>query len=821
MLGRAFHGYTINGRAKGGFRRLLLTMRLGMGIAIAGLLGTLLIPIGEAAISSDARVSTDGYLPSGRHGAGAVWDSVRHVVYIFGGFDEKLQTDTAEILEFDPASSARNATLIGHLPGPMSGLVAVWTGEVAYIVGGDSDAIMQFDPATATLTVLSVRLPHTVDSPAAVWTGRAMYLFGGTSDSSTPVGTIMRFEPDEMTASTLEETLPRAGHYAAVWSGDGTAYILGGGGNEIYAFTPNHAPSLVQLNVTLPLAIDAAGAVWDGTAVLVFGGREADGSPNGGTALDTVIRFDPQAPPSQSVSYWPNLPVPGTELRGVPRPCDSAFLLGGKWQTASLYDAISRYGPPQSTPGDCLGPKKSDPQSDPQSASAKVLQADFTWHSKPVKCGPRSVSFTDTSTPGDAPIVSWGWDFGDGSQSAEQNPQHTYANSGTYTVRETVTDSAGSTSTYETTVYAPANKECIEKTSPSSTQHGARPPRDGNGEASGDADGDGISDSDDDCPFTADPEQLDADGDGIGDVCDDDADNDGIRNVVDNCPVVPNRAQTDFDADGLGDVCDPDADGDTVANEVDNCLQMANADQLDSDANGIGDSCDFKQSNLSNEASQPRPISRARGVASVGRETSANGAIPLAIGIAILLAIIVAATCWRIAQANARGPTVSKTKTPPVVLLFSRIGDADLLKHPIRKHLVQIIHEKPGITFIELVAASGKGRGTIEHHLATLQAGRIIQAERSGRFLCYYARPLKPHDAERTVALRSALAQAVARLAIRRPGTTMYEASRQLGADYTAIKYHARRLAAAGIISVTPDNRLHGGAWHIHNDTRT
>ena len=52
-----------------------------------------------------------------------------------------------------------------------------------------------------------------------------------------------------------------------------------------------------------------------------------------------------------------------------------------------------------------------------------------------------TVSFTDRSTAGDAGIVGWHWDFGDGSESSQQNPTRTYSTGGTYTVTLTVTDS--------------------------------------------------------------------------------------------------------------------------------------------------------------------------------------------------------------------------------------------------------------------------------------------------------------------------------------------------------------------------------------------
>jgi PKD repeat protein len=56
---------------------------------------------------------------------------------------------------------------------------------------------------------------------------------------------------------------------------------------------------------------------------------------------------------------------------------------------------------------------------------------------------PLEVRFTDISAPGDAPIDSWHWDFGDDTTSDEQNPVHLYASEGLYDVSLTVTTAAG------------------------------------------------------------------------------------------------------------------------------------------------------------------------------------------------------------------------------------------------------------------------------------------------------------------------------------------------------------------------------------------
>jgi M6 family metalloprotease-like protein len=92
-------------------------------------------------------------------------------------------------------------------------------------------------------------------------------------------------------------------------------------------------------------------------------------------------------------------------------------------------------------------------------------------------------------------------------------------------------------------------------------------------------DGDGVPGNVDNCPFIANPDQLDSDRDSFGDACD-------------NCPTVANPDQLDTDGDGLGDACDPDIDNDGTLNTADNCMYIANPAQTNSDTDSLGDACD-------------------------------------------------------------------------------------------------------------------------------------------------------------------------------------------------------------------------------------
>ena len=66
--------------------------------------------------------------------------------------------------------------------------------------------------------------------------------------------------------------------------------------------------------------------------------------------------------------------------------------------------------------------------------------ADFTASQTSVFTG-QNITFTDLSS--DNP-TSWSWDFGDGSNSTQQNPVHSYATPGLYSVQLTATNSDGS-----------------------------------------------------------------------------------------------------------------------------------------------------------------------------------------------------------------------------------------------------------------------------------------------------------------------------------------------------------------------------------------
>ncbi|MCP4703927.1 MAG: hypothetical protein GY865_04900 [candidate division Zixibacteria bacterium] len=82
-----------------------------------------------------------------------------------------------------------------------------------------------------------------------------------------------------------------------------------------------------------------------------------------------------------------------------------------------------------------------------------------------------------------------------------------------------------------------------------------------------DNDSDNILDYIDNCPNTANTDQIDSDEDGDGNACD-------------GCPDIPNPGHEDDDIDGVENACD-------------NCPEHYNPGQEDSNGNDVGDLCDY------------------------------------------------------------------------------------------------------------------------------------------------------------------------------------------------------------------------------------
>ena len=215
-----------------------------------------------------------------------------------------------------PVAGADSLDVVGHLPSGRFLMAEVWTGTVAYIIGGThgtggSDQplsdIVEFDPATGTPTVVA-SMPTPRYDAEAVWTGEAVLIFGGW-DGSQYIDSILRFDPATYTITEEPSTLPTASaHSEAFWDGrdlpaigcsGGCAYILGGATSapppansatlaSIVRYNPTTA-TMATMGATLPTGRYSMASVFDGESFYLFGGFEFFRN------LDEILKFDPAA----------------------------------------------------------------------------------------------------------------------------------------------------------------------------------------------------------------------------------------------------------------------------------------------------------------------------------------------------------------------------------------------------------------------------------------------------------------------------------------------------------------------------------------------
>lgn len=290
-------------------------------------------PIGDVVVVAGAT------LPTGRRDTAAVWDG--RYAYVFGG-----QADQGpdygyldDILRYDPATDAVSR-MAARLPTPRAGMVAVWDGQAAWLLGGVwkhdvldpstgrirtvteyLEDIVRYDPASNSVITAPARLPVGRGAASGVWDGKGVLVFGGLN-ASTGVARylddIVRFDPLSGTAAAMGATLPTGRDAApAVWDG-AVAYVFGGYNNrdwparkdDIVRYDPTTDNATVLATKLPSRRLDMA-AVWTGTHAFLLGGI-GDNATHDGGLLDDIVRYTPDTappPPGCPVNHAPSSPV--------------------------------------------------------------------------------------------------------------------------------------------------------------------------------------------------------------------------------------------------------------------------------------------------------------------------------------------------------------------------------------------------------------------------------------------------------------------------------------------------------------------------------
>jgi N-acetylneuraminic acid mutarotase len=239
--------------------------------------------------------------PAPRGGHTAVWTGREMVVWggCSGNFCGGTFLDSGG--RYRPRSDSWTPTSQVNTPQPRTGHLAVWTGSLMVVWGGDRVALYgsprtggRYDPRSDTWTPTnaseapSARYFHTI-----VWTGAEMIVWGGDDRIFGTISTGGRYTPATdswQPTATAGAPGPRFGH-SALWTG--TEMIVWGGqyGSEIVRTGRRYNPITDTWTPTAtagaPAARSGHSAVWTGSEMIVWGGS---GNP---LWMNTGGRYDP------------------------------------------------------------------------------------------------------------------------------------------------------------------------------------------------------------------------------------------------------------------------------------------------------------------------------------------------------------------------------------------------------------------------------------------------------------------------------------------------------------------------------------------------
>ena len=252
---------------------------------------------------------------------------------------------------YDPARDLWTPTFWANPPKARHGATAVWTGTVWIVWGGINgeeplNSGSRYDPLTDTWSPTAptgntrLRIFHT-----AVWTGSEMLVWGG-EPCPFPQDFGGRYDPLADTWQPIDhltEPLPRRRH-AAVWTG---SRMLVWGGltcesdtsvTDSGALYDPVANSWTPINSTgAPTPRQEHTALWTGSEMLVWGGRDGDAVPR---YTNTGGRFDPAS------GVWTGIAkggAPSARARHTAVWTGSTMIVwggtgGGDFNTGAVYD---------------------------------------------------------------------------------------------------------------------------------------------------------------------------------------------------------------------------------------------------------------------------------------------------------------------------------------------------------------------------------------------------------------------------------------------------------------------------------------------------
>jgi len=238
--------------------------------------------------------------PEARSSQSTIWTGTDMIVW--GGFSKSANLNSGGI--YNPKSDSWTTISSTSAPSVRRYHSAIWTGSEMIIWGGyDGTALNtggRFNPTINTWSsISSLLVPDARFSHTAVWTGTDMIIWGGSglvSNSTVNTGGIYNPAKDIWTTTSIVNVPTERNRHTAIWTG--TEMIIWGGRNTSNLTVGGKYNPITNtwLNTAVenePSARFGHSAIWTGTEMIIWGGSGTDLFNTGGRYNPNGISFSP------------------------------------------------------------------------------------------------------------------------------------------------------------------------------------------------------------------------------------------------------------------------------------------------------------------------------------------------------------------------------------------------------------------------------------------------------------------------------------------------------------------------------------------------
>lgn len=133
---------------------------------------------------------------------------------------------------------------------------------------------------------------------------------------------------------------------------------------------------------------------------------------------------------------------------------------------------------------------------------------------------------------------------------------------------------------------------------------------------------------------------------------------------------------------------------------------------------------------------------------------------------------------------------------------FTRIDDSELLEHPLRSQIFQVIQTNPGIHASGLARQVGAGWGTITHHLEKLEKGHLVAVRKVNNQKCFFENGGKVSRQDMAVmgAVKGDTASDIAGFVTQHPMTSQKQMAEALDLSPALVSFHVKKLVNLGVL---------------------